>query len=105
MQMRCIPDAFVRAILHSQSARDSALVKFLFQHKKLQSDHIGAKYTIKASNEKDLILSYMKMKNRPFSHSKNTAVLTDYRLICTGLASFMSKLFTNTNRKVKNAQP
>jgi hypothetical protein len=38
--------------------------------------------------------------NRPFSHSKNTAVFTDYRLICTELASFMSKLFTSTNESV-----
>jgi hypothetical protein len=40
-----------------------------------------------------------------FDFQKNTAVLTDYRIICTGLASFMIKSFTNTNRKVKNAQP
>jgi hypothetical protein len=42
---------------------------------------------------------YRHICNRPFSNSQMTAVFLDYRLICTGLASFMSKLFTNTNRK------
>jgi hypothetical protein len=32
------------------------------------------------------------MNNRLFSNSKHTAVSTDYRLIGTGLASFISKL-------------
>jgi hypothetical protein len=35
---------------------------------------------------------------------ETTAVFLDYRLIRTGLASFMNKLFTNTNIKVKAFQ-
>jgi hypothetical protein len=40
-----------------------------------------------------------------FESMKPTAEFTDYRLTCTWLASFMSKLFANANTKVKNAQP
>jgi hypothetical protein len=40
--------------------------------------------------------------NRTFSNSKHTAVLTDYRLICAGLASFMSKLFIGTSESQRN---
>jgi hypothetical protein len=40
--------------------------------------------------------------DRPFLNSKHTAVSTDYRLICTGLASFISKLFIGSSENPWN---
>jgi hypothetical protein len=40
--------------------------------------------------------------NRPFSNLKHTAVYTDYRLIGTGLALFISKLFIGTSESLWN---
>jgi hypothetical protein len=40
--------------------------------------------------------------NGPFLNWKHTAVLTYYRLICAGLALFMSKLFIGTSESLWN---
>ena len=40
----------------------------------------------------------------PVSSPINTAVHYDHRFICTGLASFKSKLFVKVNNNAKNVQ-
>jgi hypothetical protein len=49
-----------------------------------------------------VIMIVMKCFNKSFSNFKHTVVFTDYRLICTGLASFMSKLFIGPSESLRN---